>query len=149
MSGQIENRYTGVGVPEAIYRHGMPLNNRQQTLLDMLPDYDSRALVGRDDISMMDLAALTASEGVEFAMFTRGSERLVVRGDAEHVNINSRSAVELNAQGYRWSGHTHPGGSMMVLLSSEGDREVLEAFNQDTSVIYNSIGLYQTFTKDD
>jgi hypothetical protein len=147
MSGQIENRYTGVGVPEAIYRHGMPLNNRQQTLLDMLPDYDSRALVGRDDVSMMDLAALTAKEGVEFAMFTRGSERLVVRGDEKHVNIDAISAAELNSIGYKWSGHTHPGGSKVVLRSSEGDKDVLRAFNQDISVIYNSVGQYQTFDK--
>jgi len=97
---------------------------------------------------MKDLSALTAKEGVEFAMFTRGSERLIVRGDERHVNIGSIIAAELNALGYKWSGHTHPGDSMIVLLSSEGDREVLRAFNQDISVIYNSIGLHQTFTVD-
>ncbi len=148
MGSQIENRYTGVGVPSDIYKYGKPLNNRQQALLDKLPEYDSRAVVGKDDVSMTDLAALTAKTGDEFAMFTRGSERLVVRGDERHVGIDFKSAAEFSTQGYKWSGHTHPGDSMIVLLSSEGDREVLKAFNQDTSVIYNSVGLRQTFTKD-
>jgi len=147
INSPIENRYSGVGVPSDIYNHGKPLNNRQQALLDKLPEYNSRAIVGKDDVSMNDLSALTAKTGDEFAMFTRGSERLVVRGDDAHVKIDSKSAEVLRAQGYKWSGHTHPGDSMRVLLSSEGDREVLKAFSQDTSVIYNSIGDYRTFNK--
>jgi len=149
MCSQIENRYTGVGVPSDIYNYGKPLNGRQQALLDKLPGYNSRAVVGKDDVSMNDLSALTAQEGVEFAMFTRGSERLVVRGDAEHVNIGSSSAAELRFQGYKWSGHTHPGDSRIVLRASKGDKSVLRAFNQNVSVIYNSVGGYQTFTRND
>jgi len=144
-----QGRTDGVGEPWAIKRHGKPLSDRQQALLDTLPGYDSYVTVDKGDVSMMDLAALTAKTGDEFAMFTRGSERLVVRGDKIHVNIDFRSAAKLNAQGYKWSGHTYPGDSMIVLLSSEGDREVLKAFNQDTSVIYNSVGLHQTFTYSD
>ncbi|MDR2694382.1 MAG: hypothetical protein LBB74_09255 [Chitinispirillales bacterium] len=147
MSSQIENKYTSVGVPSDIYRHGRPLDNRQQALLERLPEYNSRVVVGKDDVSMNDLSALTAKTGDEFAMFTRGAERLVVRGNDERVDINTMSAAELSAQGYKWSGHTHPGGSDIDLLSSDGDKAVLRAFNQDISVIYNSIGDYQTFDK--
>jgi len=148
INSPIENRYSGVGVPSDIYNHGKPLNNRQQALLDKLPEYNSRAIVGKDDVSMNDLSALTAKEGVEFAMFTCGSKRLVVRGNNEHVNINSMRAMVLKMQGYKWSGHTHPGNSKIVLRSSDGDVMVLKAFNQNVSVIYNSVGEYQTFTKD-
>jgi len=144
---QIETRYTGVGVPSDIYKHGKPLNNRQQALLDKLPEYDSRTVVGKDDVSMNDLSALTAKVGVEFAMFTRGSERLVIRGDDERVDINPQSAAELNALGYKWSGHTHPGDSKIVLIASDGDKAVLRAFTQDVSAIYNSVGLHRTFDK--
>jgi hypothetical protein len=147
MSSQIENKYTGVGVPSDIYCYDRPLDNRQQALLDKLPEDGSRAMVGKDDISMMDLSALTAKTGDEFAMFTRGSERLVVRGNDERVGINTMSATELSAQGYKWSGHTHPGGGKTVLRSSEGDKLVLRAFSRKRSVIYNSVGQYQTFTK--
>ncbi|MDR2694101.1 MAG: hypothetical protein LBB74_07795 [Chitinispirillales bacterium] len=148
ISSPIEaGRTDGVGEPWAIARHGKPLNDRQQALLDKLPGYDSKAEVDKSDISMMDLAALTAKTGDEFAMFTRGSKRLVVRGNDERVNINPGSAAELSAQGYKWSGHTHPGDSKTVLHSSEGDKDVLKAFKQGMSVIYNSLGQYQTFDK--
>jgi len=148
MNCPIENRYTGVGVPEDIYRHGRPLNNRQQALLDKLPEFDSRVTVDKEDISMNDLSALTAKTNVEFALFTRGAERLVVRGDVGRVNINPSSAADLSARGYKWSGHTHPGSDKTVLRSSDGDKGVLSAFNQGTSVIYNSIGQYQTFANE-
>jgi hypothetical protein len=146
MSDSIENRFTGVGQPDDIFRHGLPLDNRQQRVLDELPETGSRAVFGKDDISMFDLSALTAKTGDEFAMFTRGSERLVIRGDKWHVDINHISAAKLSAHGYKWSGHTHPGSGKIVLRASDGDRAVLKAFNQRTSVIYNSLGSYQTFT---
>ena len=147
MSGQIENKYTGVGQPDDIFRHGLPLDNRQQRVLNELPETGSRAVFGKDDVSMLDLSALTAKTGDEFAMFTRGSERLVIRGDNRHVDINHISAAELSAQGYKWSGHTHPGDNANFLLPSLGDKAVLKAFNQYTSVIYNSVGQYRTFNK--
>jgi hypothetical protein len=138
----IENRFTGIGSPGAVARHGKPLNSRQLRLLDKLPWYDSRVTVKKDDVSMMDLAALTAQENVEFAMFTRGPERLIVRGDRGSVNINMFDAIRLNALGYRWSGHTHVGSN---LVASYGDKEILKLFNQEYSVIYNSFGKHEPF----
>jgi hypothetical protein len=135
----IENRFTGVGSPEAVARHGRPLNSRQQRLLDKLPWYDSRVTVKKSDVSMMDLAALTAQENVEFAMFTRGSERLIVRGDRWCVNINPLDAIVLSARGYKWSGHTHVGHN---LVASYGDKKILGYFNQRRSAIYNSFGKF-------
>jgi len=144
-----QGRTDGVGEPWAIVRHNKPLNDRQQALLDTLPGYGSCVTVDKGDVSMSDLAALTAKTGNEFAMFTRGSERLIVRGDVEHVNIDANTAAEMNARGYKWSGHTHPGVSKTVLAPSRGDKVVLKAFNQNTSVIYNSVGDLQTFTNND
>jgi hypothetical protein len=139
----IERGYhTGKGKPWAMQRHGRPLTNRQQALLDRLPGYDSRAAVGKGDVSMADLAALTAKTGDEFAMFTRGPQRLVVRGDRYHVNINPLDAAKLNAQGYKWSGHTHAGD---YLIESDGDKKVLRQFVQKRSVIYNALGKCKIF----
>jgi hypothetical protein len=138
----IENRFTGIGSPDAVARHGRSLNNRQRRLLDSLPWYDSRVTVKKGDVSMMDLAALTAQENVEFAMFTRGPERLIVRGDRDSVNINPFDAIRLNALGYRWSGHTHIGS---WLAASHGDKEILKLFNQSCSVVYNSFGEFNRF----
>jgi hypothetical protein len=137
---------TGQGRPSAILHTDSPLTVRQQALLNDLPGYDSRVTVKKNDVSMKDLSALTAMAGVEFAMFTRKNERLIVRGDAAHVNITQDDATALNAQGYRWSGHTHVGlHGGWELSASEGDYYVLSEFNQKESVIYNTMGKYKTF----
>jgi hypothetical protein len=126
-----------------VEKHDFPLNNRQQALLDKLPEFDSRATVGKGDVSMTDLSALTAKTGNEFAMFTRKQERLVIRGDSEHVNIDQPRATELRAQGYTWSWHTHV--NVGDLLPSDGDRAILAVFEQDRSVIYDPVGKHRRF----
>jgi hypothetical protein len=138
-----QGRYSGKGAPWAVERRDFPLNNRQQTLLDKLPGFDSRTTVAKSDVSMTDLASLTAKTGNEFAMFTRKQERLIIRGDHEHVAIEPPHAVELKEHGYTWSGHTHV--KVGDLVASDGDRAVLAAFEQDGSVIYDSEGKYRRF----
>jgi len=135
------------GRPNAIlHLEGAELSTRQQILLDRLPDYDSRAIVNKRDVSMTDLSALTAKTGVEYAMFTKGHERLIVRGDAKRVNITMDDAEKLNAEGYKWSGHTHVGlYNGWELSASNGDYDVLSKFSQKESVLYNVKGEYQTF----
>lgn len=141
----IEQRNTGKGSPNAMLHFDRPLNNRQMRLLEQLPVFDSRATVRKKDVNMRDLAALTAQTGDEYALFTRKGERLVVRGSAAMTNIDEQTAREMAAAGWRWSGHTHPGTDLFCLYSSEGDRLVLDAFGQETSVIYNSLGQWLTF----
>lgn len=144
----IEQRNTGKGSPSAIIHMERPLNNRQKKLLDSLPEYDSRITVCKKDINMSDLAALTAYTGDEFAMFTKGNERFIMRGDQFNVNVDETLAKKLNADGYRWSGHTHPGMSDDFATPSPGDKAILKCFDQEISVIYNSIGHYRTFGKE-
>ncbi|MBQ5316997.1 MAG: hypothetical protein J6I96_05530 [Oscillospiraceae bacterium] len=144
----IEQSHTGKGNPNAILHKGVELNNRQKALLERLPDYDSRVIVDRDDINMSDLSALTAYTGDEFAMFTNKRDRLIIRGNSVKVNISPEDAYELNSQGYKWSGHTHPGVDELSLFPSDGDKAVLRAFNQEESVIYNSKGMFLTFGKE-
>ena len=144
----IEQQHTGKGNPIAIVTFGTSLNNRQAKLLDKLPDYDSRITVHKKSVNMSDLAALTAQTGHEFAMFTKGNERLIIRGNSNMVNIKIEDAEELAKQGYRWSGHTHPGTNLNCLINSSGDTEILKCFNHDTSVIYNSKGQFATFGKE-
>jgi len=83
------------------------------------------------------LAALTAKTNVEFAMFTKDGERLIIRGNAEHVNIDANAAKELSRQGYKWSGHTHTGNNCMASVE---DAAILGCFEQKTSVLYNAFG---------
>ena len=144
----IESKHTGKGNPNAVLTFGVELNNRQKQLLDKLPEYDSRVSVPKKSVNMADLSALTAQTGVEFAMFTKGNERLIVRGNSVKVKIGLDDAKDLSAKGYRWSGHTHPGENENCLLASAGDQLVLNCFSQTKSVIYNSKGQYRTFFKE-
>lgn len=144
----IEQQHTGKGNPNAILMFDVELNSRQKKLLDSLPDYDSRVIVPKESVNMSDLSALTAKTGDEFAMFTRSESRLVIRGNSKEVNIDPEAAKSLNKQGYKWSGHTHPGTSDFVLTASDGDKSVLQCFDQEQSVIYNSLGHFRTFETD-
>jgi hypothetical protein len=136
-------QHTGRGRPSAItHIADTALTNRQQALLDELPEYDSRVTVKKSNVSIIDLAALTAKTGVEFAMFTKKGECLIVRGDYMSVNIGEDDAKRLNMQGYKWSGHTHVGSN---LTPSDGDISILKQFSQNVSVIYNSYGDYYVF----
>ena len=64
---------------------------------------------------MSDLSALTALTGDEFAMFTNGKERLIIRGNTIMVNVNSERASKLAKEGYKLSGHTHPGTDYLCM----------------------------------
>ena len=144
----IEQRNTAKGNPNAILQFDRPLNNRQQKLLNSLLEYDSKVIIKKKDVNMRDLAALTAVTGDEFALFTKGSERLVVRGNANSVNIDIEKANELSKQGYKWSGHTHPGVDKNSLMASIGDKEILKCFKQKVGYIYNSKGEFLDFWKE-
>lgn len=141
----IERRKTESGNPSAITHFDVNLNKRQQKLLDKLPENDSQITVPKKSVNMKDLSALTAKTGVEYAMFTKGNERIIIRGNSARVNIDSAAAKELVKLGYKWSGHTHPGTNPNALQASTGDYNILKVFGQDSSVIYNSLGEYYIF----
>jgi hypothetical protein len=136
------------GIPSGIVHFDIELTNRQQRILDTLPEYDSRGTFAKSDVGMVDLSALTAKTGDEFAMFTKSEERLIIRGNAFSVNVTEEEAKSLSKQGYKWSGHTHPGADRYVLIASKSDKEILKNFPQDESVIYNSAGRWSRFGKE-
>ena len=142
MLKMIEDRNAARGRPSAVSHTDALLNTRQVKLLESLPYYNSQIVVSKSDVSMKDLSAMTAKTGDEFAMFTRDSERLIVRGNSVKVEVDVDIAKALKAQGYKWSGHTHSGTSV---VPSDGDFLVLKAFDQQRSAIYNSLGQYEVF----
>ena len=125
-----------------------PLNRRQTAILDALPEFDSRTTVKKRDVNMRDLAALTAQTGCEYAMFTRKGERLIVRGNGYMTNIDAETARKMAADGWRWSGHTHPGTDVNVRIASPGDVEILKAFGQEYSLICDAAGKFEIFRSD-
>ncbi|MFR2745840.1 MAG: phage minor capsid protein [Roseburia hominis] len=148
MIENIERKNNEKGNANAITHFGTGLNKRQTYLLEQLSGYDSRCVVSKKNVKLSDLSALTAQTGVEFAMFTKGSERLIIRGDERSVNVSKSYALELKLLGYRWSGHTHPGIDDFCLMPSSGDKEILSIFSQDCTAIYNSTGKWYVLEKE-
>lgn len=143
----IEQKHTGKGNPNAILHFDVELNNRQQKILDALPEPDSRIALPKGDVNMADLAAMTAKTGHEFTLFTKNGERLIIRGNSNMVAITPEEAHLMGIDGYVWSGHTHPGTGFNVLQPSAGDYAILNQFNQENSAIYNSTGQYLIFER--
>jgi hypothetical protein len=126
--------------PAEIFHGYKELTQRQRELLNKLPEYASQIVTRKHDVSMLDLSSLTAETGDEFAMFTRKGERLIIRGDNKQIPLEPKDIISLHENGYRWSGHTHPGNSEVDLIASDGDKLALELFGQNNSVIYNAVG---------
>lgn len=127
------------GKPTAVVA-GASLNNRQKKIDALLPAEDTYAIVRKKSVSMRDLAALSASNGVEYAMLTRKGERMILRGNLDKVNlINGASARKYAKDGWKWSGHTHVVGG---LVPSAGDMYILSQFKQKKSLLYNYNGDY-------
>ena len=133
------------GNPAAIARGLGTLNTRQAAALAQLPEHGSQAVL-RKSFGQKDLVALTAETGDEFAMFTTGGRRLIIRGNENSVPITAEIGADLASKGWRWSSHVHPGHEQNFLRSSPGDRSVLSAMGGERSAIFNSLGERRLFT---
>ena len=134
------------GNPRMIFSGRAGLTPRQQGFLDRLPEFGSRVEVPAAGIRELDISALTASTGDEFAYFTNGYRVLLVRGGPGTVPVTPEVAAGLARDGWRWGAHTQPGDTPSYCRSSDGDRAVLQAMGQQSSRIYNSVGDSRTFT---
>jgi hypothetical protein len=112
-----------------------------------VPVVDSYITFKKCDINIMDLALLTASTNQEFALFTLGNMRLLISGDRVGIRLNPYLSNKLQKEGWRWSGHTHPGSNSSSLIPSGkgGDLDVLHHLNQNQSMIVNSTGKRSIF----
>lgn len=54
-------------------------------------------------------------------MFTKGQERMIVRGNEYRVNIDEVEAAQMKAEGWKWSGHSHIHINEIDLNPSNGD----------------------------
>jgi len=118
------------------------LSARQQELLNKLPGTGSSHTFRKNEVSMLDLSALTANTKNEFAMFTAQGSRTVFRGNVSTVDISLDDLTSLKASGARLSGHTHVGTN---LVPSKEDIEALQILGQKRSVIYNELGRYSVY----
>ncbi len=71
---------------EIHYGYG-ELSKRQNEMLIKLPETGSEVTFKKSSFNVQDLATLTAKTGDEFAMFTLGSQRMIIRGDSRRTVI--------------------------------------------------------------
>lgn len=138
------SKHRGEGTPMGV-AFGAELSKRQKAIDEKLKDFNSSIEVPKKAVSMMDLATLTRYNKVEYSLFTKGQTRLIIRGDEEHVHITEDMAKQMAEDGWKWSGHTHPGTERVDTLQSPGDILILKAFGQKQSVIYNANGSHRKF----
>nr|DAQ57831.1 MAG TPA: minor capsid protein [Caudoviricetes sp.] len=136
-SDSVSARNTAVGKPKFV-NAGAPLSKKQNNLLNRLQNDGDLITVNKRDCGLKDIAALSAHEGVEFALLTRKGERMVFRGNDHHVNsLNGLTVPQYRDAGWKWSGHTHVYGGT---IPSDGDLKILKLFNQNQSAIYDYRG---------
>jgi hypothetical protein len=120
-------------------------------LLESLSEPGAQVLVPENQVSIRDLGAFTAKTGDEFALFTLRGECLLVRGDSSGILYTQKELSALSELGYRFSGHSHPrvngAGDILSVNASGGDRGVLGIFNQPRSVIIDSGGNRNIFSR--
>lgn len=92
------------------------LNGKQAAVLAQLEGFGSRTIIPKKGFGQNDLAALSAATGDEFAMFSTGRRRLVIREDATGgpIGVADGSAQALVAQRWRWSSHDYADGPYVV-----------------------------------
>ena len=78
-------------------------------------------------------------------MFTKGKERMIVRGNEYRVNIDEVEAAKMRFEGWKWSGHSHVETDSLSTMASDGDYLILKAFCQRKSCIINAKGIYKFF----
>lgn len=151
---EIKTRNTSaIGKPSLIFNteYGR-LSTTQKLLLKALENSETAHFDKYADninIKMRDLSCLTAYTGKEYSLFSRNDRQYLVVGNERGIHIDDELTAELVNKGYRWSGHTHVGCDRFCLLPSDADYETLDKFSQKRSVIYNSVGQYYVFEKEE
>lgn len=137
-----------MGRAVAIRLSNADLNKRQKLLLSKLEKSGDFYIANKRQIKTKDIAALTAHQEVEFALFSNGNRRLIVRG-GDYVTEFSKDFINnLVESGWKFSAHTHPTVGPWSMMPSQQDIDMLYIFKQGQSVIYNAIGNFEKFYKE-
>jgi hypothetical protein len=95
--------FPSVSSVKAGYRE---LPSRLNFINETLENAGDYMVVGRKQINLNDIRYLSELNNVEYALLTRGKQRMVVRGEYKDVAL-PKPGYELGKEGWRWSGHTH------------------------------------------
>lgn len=110
------------------------LPRRLQELDEVLFQAGDSTIVHRGKVSLNDIRYLSAVNDAEYALLTRGSQRMVIRGELKSVRL-PKDAFELGKDGWRFSGHSHPRGANI----NTADMSILGRFAKGQEVSGHAI----------
>ena len=109
------------------------LDDHRQSVLNRVSKQYSWAILGKETLTMIDLAYLTAKTGDEFAILSGKRDDILFHGDK--LNCDFEKVTELKEMlimhKYEIFGHSHPREPIPV--ASLDDKRVLRTLNQKTS----------------
>lgn len=124
------------------------LKEKQKLLLGGLEKAGDFVQLKKKDVSLDDLAALSAHQKCEFAIFTKGKNRILLRGNYNSCNISETLSKIVLDKKWEWTGHSHP--TITRISASQADRNALKHFTwQKESSIIDLKGNTITFTSDE
>lgn len=131
-----------------VRRGEISLKDYQQKILDKLPSAGAFVRLKKKDVSLDDLAALSAREKCEFALFVRGKKAILLRGNYNSCDIGGTLAGEILDGKWIWVGHSHP--TITRLSPSQADIAALKHFTwQNKSSIIDLKGNVIDFTSNE
>lgn len=130
---------------EGLRDNSVSLIRRQKRLLERVPEPYDWIVVKSKSIHVRDLAALTAVTGDEFAIFTKGSKKILVRGNKLKWRLPEDLVDKVKEEKWIWDSHSHP--VITKPNPSPEDRNTLRLFTwQEKSIIINLKGETVEFT---
>ena len=130
---------------DAIRRGDAGLNERRIQLLNRVPNPNDWAALGKNCVSVKDIAYLSAATQDEFALLRGKTKDIIFHGKGAHCNFNEELLELLRTKKLRLVAHTH--SDYGDIEPSSDDREFLQYINQTESLIISYItGIISSFS---
>lgn len=129
--------------------HGkVSLKKHQENILNRFSNGSIFVEMKKRDVKLDDLAALTATTGTEFALFTKGKNVILLKGSYSSCTIPASLLQRLTEEQWIFTGHSHP--TTTKIMASGADRNVLKRFTwQKKSYIIDLNGNIEYYTADE
>ena len=102
------------------------LRREQKKLFEQVPEVGNWTKRRKKQVSLRNLAALTASTGHEFVVFTGKTSKILVHGTSKSWHIPHDAWEIIKENQYEWTAHSHPTMTKIIVLPE--DRETLKLF---------------------
>lgn len=113
------------------------LDKHKQTLLERVPKTGDWAKIGKDSVSMSDIAFLSAKTGHEFAILKGKRNDILFHGGESNCVFDDDLVELLKGGKFSLYAHSHPDYDLIV--PSDDDRNFLKCINQNESKIISWI----------